>query len=212
VAAISLHFHLFFWKEKMMEIERYEIRIAGFGGQGVVTIGRILGVAFTVFSGINSVNTQSYGPESRGGACRSEVVLSHAEINYPYVRRADTLIALSAVALDTYLKDVKKGGLLIIDPDAVRVGKNAADQRVVPIPAASIAHDSGGAKYQNIVVLGALQCLIAEYIETAALKKAIKATVPPETFETNIEAFEKGRAHARAYLNSKPEFRALVGV
>jgi 2-oxoglutarate ferredoxin oxidoreductase subunit gamma len=189
------------------EIERYEIRIAGFGGQGVVTIGRILGVAFTVFSGINSVNTQSYGPESRGGACRSEVVLSHAEINYPYVRRADALIALSQVALDTYLKDLKEGGLLIIDPDTVHVGENDSDARVVPIPVAAIAHDSGGVKYQNVVALGALQYLIADYIAAAPLEKAIQATVPPETLETNLKAFEKGQTYAKDYLNSTSEYR-----
>jgi len=99
--------------------QRFEIRIAGFGGQGVVTIGRILGTAFSVHGGKNSVNTQSYGPESRGGACRSEVVVSEGDINYPYVRNADVLIALSQVALDTYIGELKEGGILVFDPDAV---------------------------------------------------------------------------------------------
>jgi len=81
--------------------QRFEIRIAGFGGQGVVTIGRILGTAFSVHGGKNSVNTQSYGPESRGGACRSEVVVSEGDINYPYVRNADVLSATWDRAMST---------------------------------------------------------------------------------------------------------------
>ena len=142
----------------MVEIERYEIRIAGFGGQGVVTIGRILGTAFSVFAGVNSVNTQSYGPESRGGACRSEVVISGTEINYPYVRQADVLIALSQVALDAYRPDLKPGGLLVIDPGCGSQSvKDAEDVRVVEIPVAAIADKTVGLKYQNTVALGGLQ-------------------------------------------------------
>ncbi len=96
----------------MQEYKRFEIRVAGFGGQGVVTIGRVLGVAFTIYEGLNSVNTRSYGPESRGGACRSEVVVSQGEIHYPSVRKADVLVALSQTALDTYIRDLKEDGII----------------------------------------------------------------------------------------------------
>jgi len=177
----------------MRVLERYEIRIAGFGGQGVVTVGRILGTAFSVHAGINSVNTQSYGPESRGGACRSEVVIAPGEINYPYVRRADALIALSQVALDKYRGDIKAGGLLIVDPGAVRATA-AEGIRLVEVPVAAIAREAGGLKYQNVVALGALHALIAEIIDAAALKQAIADTVPPDTLSENLAAFEKGRA------------------
>ena len=187
------------------DIDRYEIRIAGFGGQGVVTVGRILGTAFSVFAGINSVNTQSYGPESRGGACRSEVVVSNYEINYPYVRNADVLIALSQVALDTYLINLKKGGLLVIDPDTVKPGDDAAAARLIPIPVAAIAHDSGGLKYQNVVALGALQFLIADLIGSAPVIKAIETTVPSESLEINLNAFEKGRDFVRDHLDRDNE-------
>jgi 2-oxoglutarate ferredoxin oxidoreductase subunit gamma len=186
----------------MLETERFEIRIAGFGGQGVVTIGRILGAAFSVFAGINSVNTQSYGPESRGGACRSEVVVSKADINYPYVRRADVLIALSQVALDTYRHDLKKGGLLMIDPDSVQNVAVADDVRLVPIPVSALAHDSVGIKYQNVVALGALQALISDYIEAEAVVKAIEAIVPPNTLAGNRAAFEKGQTFVRELMSN----------
>ena len=101
-------------------MDRKEIRIAGFGGQGVVTIGKVLGSAFTIYEGLNSVNTRSYGPESRGGACRSEVVVSHGEIHYPSVRRADVFVALSQPAFDKYTQNLKEDGILLIDPNSVK--------------------------------------------------------------------------------------------
>ena len=88
---------------------RFEIRIAGFGGQGVVTIGKVLGHAFSLYEGVNWVNTRSYGPESRGGACRSELVVASGEIHYPGVRNADILVALSQSALSAYIGDLKTG-------------------------------------------------------------------------------------------------------
>ena len=133
------------------------------------------------------------------------MVISNAEINYPYVRQADVLIALSQVALDTYLADLKKGGLLIVDPDAVRTGRDVKDARVVPVPAAAIAHETGGLKYQNIVALGALQFLIADFIEAAPVKEAIEFTVPRKTLNANLKAFERGQTYVKDYLNSKHE-------
>ena len=141
----------------MQENKRFEIRVAGFGGQGVVTIGKVLGGAFTLHEGINSTNTRSYGPESRGGACRSEVVVSQGEIHYPSVRKADVLVALSQMALDMYIRDLKEDGILLIDPNSVKdVPKNHLCHGV---PAMEIAHSMGNVKYQNSVVLGALAAL-----------------------------------------------------
>jgi len=172
---------------------RFEIRVAGFGGQGVVTIGRVLGVAFTIYEGINSVNTRSYGPESRGGACRSEVVVSRGEIHYPSVRKADILVALSQPALDKYILGLKEGGTLLIDPNSVKdVPQNLVCYEV---PAMEIAHSVGNVKYQNSVVLGALAALLKSMIKKESLKSAVSENVPPETIEKNIEAFEAGWAH-----------------
>jgi len=178
-----------------MQINRFEIRIAGFGGQGVVTMGKILGTAFTVYEKKNSVNTQSYGPESRGGACRSEVVVSDGVINYPYVRRAQVLIALSQVALDTYAGDLVKGGILMIDPAAVKSVPDRDKYRVVEVPTVTIAHEIGGVKYQNSVALGALYALISDRIHEASIINAIETVVPSKTIETNLAAFEKGKQY-----------------
>ena len=177
----------------MQESKRYEIRVAGFGGQGVVTIGKVLGSAFTIHEGINSTNTRSYGPESRGGACRSEVVVSRGEIHYPSVRRADVLVALSQTALDKYIQDLKEGGILLIDPNSVKdVPENLL---CYEIPAMEIAQATGNMKFQNSVVLGALAALMESMLKKESLKAAISETVPLKTVKKNIEAFETGWAH-----------------
>jgi 2-oxoglutarate ferredoxin oxidoreductase subunit gamma len=177
----------------MQRNDRFEIRVAGFGGQGVVTIGRVLGVAFTIHEGINSVNTHSYGPESRGGSCRSEVVVSQGEIHYPSVRKADILVALSQTALDTYKREMKEGGILLIDPNSVKdVPKSLV---CYGVPAMEIAHSVGDVKYLNSVVLGALAALLKSMITKESMKSAVSENVPPKTIERNLEAFEKGWAH-----------------
>lgn len=184
----------------MNRTQRFEIRIAGFGGQGVVTIGKILGTAFSVHGGKNSVNTQSYGPESRGGACRSEVVVSDGEINYPYVRRADVFIALSQVALDAYVADVKAGGILVIDPEAVQRPPEDGRLRVVEVPTVALSHEIGGVKYQNTVALGALYALIGGLIDEAPLLAALRSAVPAKTLDLNLSAFEKGKRYVQTRL------------
>jgi len=183
-------------------IARFEIRIAGFGGQGVVTIGKILGTAFTVYEKRNSVNTQSYGPESRGGACRSEVVVSDGDINYPYVRKADVFVALSQVAFEKYIPDLKPEGSLVIDPNAVEPNAVEIDLakekfHIYRVPSMALAHEAGSLKYQNSVALGALYPLIGSLVKEASLRKALSENVPQKTIEANLEAFDKGLKYIR---------------
>ena len=177
-------------------MKRYEIRIAGFGGQGVVTVGKIVGIAAALYDKKNAVQTQSYGPESRGGACKSEVVLSDGEIHYPKVRTADVLVALSQPALDVYLKDLKPGGLLIIDPLTVIKPVPRTDVKVIKVPTAEIAMEAGNRKFQNMAALGALASLTG-VISREALEKAIRESVPPNTLAANLEAFKKGMEYVR---------------
>jgi 2-oxoglutarate ferredoxin oxidoreductase subunit gamma len=184
--------------------QRFEIRIAGFGGQGVVTIGKILGTAFTIYGGKNSVNTQSYGPESRGGACRSEVVLADGEINYPYVRKADVLVALSQSALDTYVEDLKDGGILVTDSQGVQSVPRPERFRVIPVPALAIAQETGSVKAQNMAALGALYALIPELVQEPDLLQAIRESVSPATFEGNSAAFEKGKQYVQSHFILEP--------
>jgi 2-oxoglutarate ferredoxin oxidoreductase subunit gamma len=183
----------------MKDSTRFEIRIAGFGGQGVVTIGKVLGHAFTIHEGVNSVNTRSYGPESRGGACRSELVVSRSEIHYPGVRNADILVALSQTALDAYIGDLKGEGILLLDPHSVNdiPGK----VRAYEVPAMQIAHTVGSVKYQNSAALGALAALLGDRIKKESLARAVAENVPPKTMQKNLDAFDRGWAHVSAALN-----------
>ena len=182
----------------MQDSTRFEIRIAGFGGQGVVTIGRVLGHAFTIHEGINSVNTRSYGPESRGGACRSEVVVSSKEIHYPGVRNADILVALSQTALDAYIGDVKDEGTLLIDPNSVK--SVPVKMRCYEVPAMEIAHDVGSVKFQNAAALGALAAILYDRIKKESLALAVAENMPEKSLEHNLTAFERGWAHVNAAL------------
>lgn len=181
----------------MGQNSRFEFRAAGFGGQGIVTIGKILGTAFSVYSKMNSVNTQSYGPESRGGACRSEIIVSNGEINYPYVREAEVFVALSQIAYDIYIKDLKEGGILMIDPEAVEIGNEGDRFQIYQIPVVKIAHAVGNVKCLNAVALGGLSALLSELISKSALVKALEVSVPSKTVLTNLSAFEMGRKHIK---------------
>ncbi len=187
-----------------MTNDRFEIRVAGFGGQGVVTIGRVLGMAFTIHEGINSVNTHSYGPESRGGACRSEVVVSHGEIHYPSVRKADILVALSQTSLETYKRDLKEDGILLIDPNSVK--DVPVSMACYEVPAMEIAHSVGDIKYQNSVILGALAGLLKSIVKKESLLAAVAENVPAKTVEKNIEAFERGWAYLVNAGMTLPEY------
>jgi 2-oxoglutarate ferredoxin oxidoreductase subunit gamma len=175
---------------------RYEIRIAGFGGQGVITIGRIIGTAAVLYEKKNAVQTQSYGPESRGGACRADVVLADGDIHYPHVGSADVLVALSQTAQDVYLKILKPGGLLLVDPLTVTQNPPRSDARLVKVPTAEMAHAMGNKKYQNMVALGAF-CQLTGMISPEALERAITAIVPSVTLPQNIEAFHRGMNYVR---------------
>jgi 2-oxoglutarate ferredoxin oxidoreductase subunit gamma len=119
------------------------------------------------------------------------VVLSEGEIHYPKVRSADVLVALSQTALDAYLKDLKPGGLLIIDPLTVIKAVPRADIRLAKVPTAEIALQVGDKKFQNIVALGALASLTG-VVSSKSLEKAIRETVPPKTMAKNLEAFQRG--------------------
>ena len=132
---------------------RYEIRLAGSGGQGLILAGIILAEAAGIYDGKFVCQTQSYGPEARGGASKAEVVISDAEIDYPKAIQPDVLLAMNQKSLDAFSSDLKPGGLLLVDADLV---KEAPASRVLALPFTRIARELGRAMAANIVALGAL--------------------------------------------------------
>ena len=165
---------------------RTEIRIAGFGGQGIVLAGLLLGEA-AIHEGKRAVQTQSYGPESRGGAARSEVVISNQEINYPKVVEADILVALSQAAFDKYRPFVKENSIIIIDEDLVK----AEEDKIYSVPFTRIADALGKKVVANSVMLGYLLAS-TEVISVESMKATIREKVPEDTVDLNLKAFNRG--------------------
>lgn len=169
--------------------DRIEIRLAGEGGQGMILAGIILAEAAAIYDGKNALQTQSYGPESRGGASKSEVIISDFEIEYPEVIAADVLVALSQEACDRYASNIKKDGLLIVDQDEVtRVPLNNAIK--VPIIQTAI-QATGKSITANVVALGILVGL-TRVVTQKAIEQAILARTPKGTKEINLSALSAG--------------------
>lgn len=172
-------------------MKELRVKISGFGGQGIILSSYIVGKAASIFDGKNASMTQAYGPEARGGACSSQVVISEGEVDYPLVDQADVLIAMSQEAYTRFLPILKKGGILLYDEDLVTDLHPVKDTTVKPIPATRIAEDLGKKIVANIVMLGfaTAQGKIASY---EAMKEAIKKSVPAKFIELNMKAFQTG--------------------
>ncbi len=164
---------------------RTEFRICGFGGQGIILAGVILGEAASR-AGFQAVQTQSYGPESRGGAARSEVVISDGPVDYPRVTNADFIVALSQPSFDKYAKDLAEDGAVIVDGDLVE-GENTIGQ-----PFQRTAEEVGHKIVTNIVMLGYLGARL-EFLDMDLLEETVLANVPKGTEEINKKALAAGR-------------------
>jgi len=180
---------------------RVEIRFAGFGGQGIIKSGIITASAACIHGGKNAVQTQSYGPESRGGACKSEVVISEEEIDFPKVVEPDVLIVMSQHAYNEYAENVKPGGAIIMDPDMIPHEKDLKSVKVFRVPATKIAEELGRKIVANIVMLGVFVA-ITSILDKNAFKESIKANVPKGTEELNLTAFERGYEYGKNLLKS----------
>jgi 2-oxoglutarate ferredoxin oxidoreductase subunit gamma len=173
--------------------KRIEIRLAGEGGQGMILAGIVLAEAAAIYDGKQATQTQCYGPEARGGASRSEVVISDGEIDHPEVLSADVVVALSQEAYKKFAKTVRAGGLLIVDEDRV---ETSADFNGIKIPVARIAQETTGRSITaNTVALGVLVGL-TNLVSREAIEKAITARAPKGTEEMNRKALQVGFAAA----------------
>ena len=171
---------------------RLEVRLSGFGGQGIVLAGNILGRSVALFEGKNAVFTQSYGPEARGGACSADVVISEGSIHYPKVTRPDVLVFMSEEAKNTYGKLLEPETTVIIDQHLVRSdGLKGRCSRLLSVPATRFAEELGRKMVANIVMLGYLTA-VTGIVRHDSMQKAVLASVPKGTEELNTRAFEKG--------------------
>ncbi|MCL6545827.1 MAG: 2-oxoacid:acceptor oxidoreductase family protein [Bryobacteraceae bacterium] len=174
-----------------------EIRIAGFGGQGVILAAMVIGKAASIFQNEHATMTQSFGPESRGGACSAQLILSDEPILYPYVTRPDILVAMSQEAYSKFVPELKEGGTLIVEQDLVQVNDLPSGVRVYGVPATRLAEELGRRMVLNIVMVGFFAA-VTNILDPDALRKAIDDSVPPAFRELNRKAFDRGYEYGLA--------------
>ncbi len=186
-------------------LERFEVRFAGAGGQGVILAGIILGEAAVIYEGRNATQVQSYGPEARGGASKSEVVISDLEIDYPEVTSPDVIVALTQEAVDKHSFDLKRGGIIIADDFFVRKLPEVEGKIFhLPIVKSSV-NNFGTPLFANIIALGVLCALIENIVSKASLEQAILSRVPQGTEDKNLRAFNIGYEMGKGVAGSEHE-------
>ena len=181
-----------------------EIRIAGFGGQGVILSAQVLGKAASIYQGDYATMTQNFGPEARGGACSAQLVLSDKPVLYPYVTQPDVAVIMSHEAYVKFGHDLKSGGILLIERDLVRVTDLPPDTRVHSIPATRLAEELGKRMVLNIVMVGFFTA-ITDAIDPEAVRAAVADSVPASFRDLNLKAFNKGYDYGKAALAAGPE-------
>jgi len=189
-----------------------EIRVAGFGGQGVILSAIVLGKAASIYDNGFATMTQNFGPEARGGACSAQLILSDKPVLYPYVTQPDIMVVMSQEAYNRFAPELKPEGLLIVEEDLVRVSNLNHDKKVYSIPATRIAEELGKRMVLNSVMVGFFTA-VTKLLSADAVRKAVADSVPPSFRELNLTAFERGFEYGNTALSgapAKPEIEALA--
>ncbi len=180
-----------------------EIRVAGFGGQGVILSAVILGKAASIYENGFATMTQNFGPEARGGACSAQLVVSDSPVLYPYVTHPDIMVVMSQEAYNRFAHELKPGGTLIIEEDLVRVSNLNRDKKVYSIPATRFAEELGKRMVLNSVMVGFFAA-VTKLLTADSVRKAVTDSVPSSFRDLNLKAFEKGFAYGTTALASAP--------
>ncbi len=178
-----------------------EIRIAGFGGQGVILSAIVLGKAASIYQGAYATMTQNFGPEARGGACSAQLVVSGSPVLYPYVTKPDIMVVMSQEAFVRFAPELKDGGILIVEQDLVRVSDLKKEVQVYSVPATRIAEELGKRMVLNSVMVGFFTA-VTKLLNADAVRKAVADSVPANFSELNLKAFEKGFEYGTAALTA----------
>lgn len=179
-----------------------EVRFSGYGGQGIVRCGLIIGKALALYDNKCATMTQSFGPEARGSACSAQLVVSEEEILYPYITEPDILTAMSQDAYAKYISDVRAGGTLLVDDDLVeRNPKLEGDIHVFSIPATRFAEELGNRIVANLVMIGFVTA-VTGLVSPEAVKKALPGLVPNRFLDLNLKAFERGLAYGQEMMTA----------
>jgi len=180
-----------------------EIRIAGFGGQGVILSAVVLGKAASIYENGFATMTQNFGPEARGGACSAQLVIADSPVLYPYVTRPDVLVVMSQEAYNRFAPELKPGGMMIIEEDLVRVSDVKGDRKVYSIPATRFAEELGKRMVLNAVMVGFFTA-VTKLLSAEAVRKAVADSVPANFRELNLKAFDRGLEYGSTTLAGAP--------
>ena len=186
-----------------------EIRIAGFGGQGVILSAVVLGKAASIYENGFATMTQNFGPEARGGACSAQLVVSDSPVLYPYVTRPDIMVIMSQEAYNRFAPELKPAGTLIIEEDLVRVSDLKGDPKVYAIPATRFAEELGKRMVLNSVMVGFFTA-VTKLLSEDAVRKAVADSVPANFRDLNLKAFDKGYEYGlTARAGAPPELEEV---
>ena len=176
-----------------------DIRFSGFGGQGIIKSGMLIGKAVSIFDNKFATLTQSFGPEARGGACSAQVVIDDDPVLYPYIVKPEILVSMSQEAYEKFIGEPVKGSIVLTDTDLVKPKTIRKDVKLFSIPATRIAEEMGNRIFANVVMVGFFTAM-TNVVSLEAMKKALPGSVPDRFLETNIEALEKGYEHGKKLI------------
>ena len=171
-----------------------EIRFAGYGGQGIIRSGIIVAKGASIYDNKFATMNQDFGPEARGGACSSQLVISDKKVLYPYVEVADVLVAMSQPGYEKFEPELGENGMLLFDEDLVTPKPSRGNIRIFPVPSTRFAEELGHRIMANVVMLGFFTA-VTEIISKECMEKAVADSVPGGLVKLNLEAFDKGYQH-----------------
>ena len=177
-----------------------DIRFSGFGGQGIIKSGMLIGKAASIFDSKFATLTQSFGPEARGGACSAQVVIDDCRVLYPYIIAPQILASMSQEAYEKFIGDPVKGSIVLTDSDLVKPKTVRKDVKLYSVPATRIAEEMGNRIFANVVMVGFFTAM-TDIVSLEAMKKALPGSVPDRFLDTNIEALEKGYNYGKSLKN-----------
>ncbi len=176
-----------------------EIRFAGYGGQGIIRSGIIVGKAASIYDNKHATMSQSFGPEARGGACSSQLLISESKVLYPYITNSDVLITMSQAGYDKFESEMGKDAMLLYDQDLVKPKPSRERITNYGIPATRFAEELGIKIVANVVMLGFFTA-ITRLVTYESMKKALPGLVPEKALPLNLKAFERGHEYGTEIL------------
>ncbi len=178
-----------------------DVKFCGFGGQGIIKSGMIIGKAASLFDNQHATLTQSFGPEARGSACSAALVIQETPVLYPYIVAPEVLVCLSQEAYEKFGQELAPDGTMLIDTDLVELDDRAKGINLFAVPATKIAEELGDRIFANVVMVGFFTA-VTRVVPAKAVKQALPGLIPERFLEKNIEAFDRGYKYGRELLET----------